>query len=244
MSPHSPQEFQAAYYARTGGHYDELHVAEGDEHYEALAYVSESVTQLGLASLLDLGSGTGRALAYLRSRHPQLKLTGVEPVPELLELALARPELEQGDIVNGSGERLPFADGSFDAVAEFGVLHHVAEPGAVVAEMMRVARRAVFLSDTNRFGYGRYPMRLVKLALYRAGLWRGADWLHNGGHAYRVTDDDGLFYSYSVYDSYRQLAAWADRVVLIPTRPATGLSWQHPLLTTTHILLSAFRDEG
>jgi SAM-dependent methyltransferase len=243
VTTRSAAELQADYYARTSHRYDEMHVAEGDEHYEALEHISSFVASLGLASLLDVGSGTGRALAYLRAQHSELRLVGVEPVQELAELASKQPGITEADLVAGSGERLPFEDGSFDAVAEFAVLHHVADPGRVVAEMIRVARRAVFLSDDNRFGHGPYLLRILKLGLYRAGLWGAADLLRNRGRPFRITEDDGLFYSYSVYDSYAQLAAWADRIILIPTRPPTGRSWLHPLLTTTHLLLCAIRDE-
>lgn len=243
MTARKATDIQAEYYARTHERYDEMHVAEDDEHFEALSYVSALITALDLETLLDVGSGTGRALGYLRDRHPELRLTGVEPVRELAELSLRQPGITEANIIHGSGERLPFDDASFDAVAELAVLHHVADPATVVSEMTRVARRAVFVSDTNRFAYGPYAMRLLKLAIYRAGLWRAADWLRNRGRAYRITDDDGLFYSYSVYDSYRQLSRWADRVIMIPTRPPTSTSWLHPLLTTTHVLVCALRDK-
>jgi hypothetical protein len=36
----------------------------------------------------------------------------------------------------------------------FGALHHVARPGQVVADMLRVGAKAVFISDSNSFGQG------------------------------------------------------------------------------------------
>lgn len=243
LSRRSAAEIQARYYATTRSDYDRMHVAEDDEHYEALGHISALIGSLKLRSILDVGSGTGRALTYFRDRHPEFELRGVEPVSELIDLAVEHHGVPADAIQLGSGERLPFEDGTFDAVTEFAVLHHVPDPAAVVREMTRVARRAVFLSDTNRFGYGSYASRLLKLGLWKCGAWRSADWLRNGGKRYRVTEDDGLFYSYSVYDSYSLLADWADRVLLIPTRPATRVSLLHPLLTTTHILLCAVRDE-
>ena len=74
------------------------------------------------------------------------------------------------ELVLGSGLQLPFPDASFDAVCEFGVLHHVEHPNAVVREMLRVSKTAIFLSDTNRFGRGRLFARLVKLALWKLGI--------------------------------------------------------------------------
>jgi len=83
---------------------------------------------------------------YLRARG--MCAYGFEPVSELIEQA-HRKGLPRGLIARGDGYRLPFADNSFDAVCECGMLHHVEQPGPVVREMMRVARRAVFLSDEN-----------------------------------------------------------------------------------------------
>ncbi len=54
--------------------------------------------------------------------------------------------------MNASGLALPFKDDGFDAVVESSVLRHVSDPKAVVSEMIRVARKAVFLVDSNIFG--------------------------------------------------------------------------------------------
>ncbi len=151
----------------------------------------------------------------------------------------------KGLLLQGSGYELPFEDGSFDAVFECGVLHHVAEPGRVVEEMIRVSKRAIFLSDSNRFGQGGKAARLFKLALYKCGLWQAARFLQTKGKMYTISEGDGLAYSYSVYDSYRQLAAKTRRIWLLPigTEQSSGGSWIHPLLTSTHVLLCAFKDD-
>jgi hypothetical protein len=108
--------------------------------------------------------------------------------------------------------------------------------------MMRVARRAVFLSDSNRFGQGAMPSRLLKLVLAKCGLWPMANFLKTGGTGYTLSAGDGLSYSYSVFDSLEQLQQWADRVVLVPTGQPEVYSWYAPLLTSSHVLLCAVRD--
>jgi hypothetical protein len=119
----------------------------------------------------------------------------------------------------------------------------VADPGRVVAEMIRVAKRAVFLSDSNRFGQGGHSARLLKLALYQCGLWPAARYLQTKGKMYTLSQGDGLAYSYSVFDSYRQLAAGTQQIWLLPTvEQSNRRSWVHPLLTSTHVLLCAFKE--
>jgi hypothetical protein len=52
-----------------------------------------------------------------------------------------------------------YADGAFDVVTAFAVLHHVRRHGRVISEMLRVARRAIFISDTNNYGRGPHRLR-------------------------------------------------------------------------------------
>ena len=86
---------------------------------------------------LDVGTGAG-ALALALAPLVR-EVVGLDPVPELLELARARA-LTNTEFVEGDGTALPFADGSFDLVGTHRTLHHVALPERVVAEMARVTR--------------------------------------------------------------------------------------------------------
>ncbi len=114
----------------------------------------------------------------------------------------------------------------------------------MVAEMIRVAKHAIFLSDSNRFGQGRYSARLLKVALYKLGLWPSARFIQTKGKMYTFSEEDGVAYSYSVFDSYDQVAAESTRIWLLPTSPEHTMvgKWSHPLLTSTHVLLCAFKD--
>ncbi len=233
-------ELQRAYYRSTAQAYDEMHSSAESEHESALQYLAALAPLWGINSILDIGSGTGRAVVYLRNAGFDVR--GVEPVRELIDKALEKDAALAGLIVQGDGEALPFPDRSFDAVCEFGVLHHVARPELVVAEMTRVARRAVVLSDANRFGQGSRFARLCKLALYKVHLWPLVDRIKTRGKGYTITAGDGLAYSYSVYDSFDQLATWADNAVCIPTRPTVPKLWNHPLLTAETVLFCALRQ--
>ena len=69
-------ERPADYYARTANSYDALHVHENDEHYIALRYVSSLANSLDAKSLLDVGTGTGRAVEYFLRNHPTMRVVG------------------------------------------------------------------------------------------------------------------------------------------------------------------------
>jgi ubiquinone/menaquinone biosynthesis C-methylase UbiE len=238
----SAETLLAKYYERSASAYDNMHNASDDhEHNLALQYIDMIGSAFGLQTFLDVGAGTGRGVCFLRDRGKYVR--GIEPVAAMIE----RAELNgvpPGVLLQGSGYELPFEDGAFDAVFECGVLHHVAEPARMVAEMIRVAKQAVFLSDSNRFGQGSHVARLLKTALYKAGLWRAARFVQTKGKMYTISEGDGLQYSYSVFDSYGLLAEQTQQIWLLPTAGggSNRRSWLHPLLTSTHILLCAFKE--
>ena len=234
------QALQHNYYTLRANSYDEAHVEIDDEHYTALKYVSMFASQSQVSNILDVGCGTGRAVRYLMEKN--FAVTGIEPVAAMIEQAIERNGIPEEVMVTGSGEALPFPDCSFDAVCEFGVLHHVQRPDRVLSEMMRVARKAIFLSDENRFGMGSTPARLAKLLLCKAGVFKSFYYVKTLGKGYRYSEGDGIAYSYSIYDAYEALAEWADRIVLIPTANPIRKSWFHPLLNSTHALICALRE--
>jgi ubiquinone/menaquinone biosynthesis C-methylase UbiE len=240
--PDSPESIQASYYEATASRYDAMHTSDKDaEHSKALAFIDAVSNLCNCNTFLDVGAGTGRGVRFFHEKGRYIR--GIEPVSALIAVAESSG-LPSGLISQGSGYHLPFENHSFDAVFECGVLHHVKDPAAVVSEMTRVAKRAIFLSDSNRFGQGSPAMRLIKLALYKTHLWNIARFAQTKGKMYHLSEGDGLAYSYSVFDSYAQLASWADRIEILSTASDLHLkSWFHPLLTAPSVLLCALKPE-
>jgi ubiquinone/menaquinone biosynthesis C-methylase UbiE len=238
----APEELQHRFYTNTAAAYHADFVRPDDEHYRALTIISALIDGFGYRSVLDVGAGTGRGVKHLVDHHSQLDVVGVEPVQAMIDYAERSVGIPPGSIVVGRGQELPFPDASLDAVCELGILHHVADPNVIVEEMTRVARRAVLLSDENRFARGRPLARAAKYAIYRLGLWPVVCKLRTRGRGYVLSEGDGgVAYSYSVYDSLPALQSWADRIFLVPTVPARA-GWFHPLFSATHILVCALRD--
>jgi ubiquinone/menaquinone biosynthesis C-methylase UbiE len=207
---------QRKYYADTAAKYDSMQISDQDEHQFALAILSAMIEYHSIRSVLDVGSGTGRALRYLKARHPGVRFVGIEPVEALRKIGhaagLSSDELRDGDV-----NALQAADGEFDLVCEFAALHHVPKPSQAVGEMLRVARKAIFISDANNFGQGSKISRWVKQAFNAFGLWPVADFIRTGGKRYCISEGDGLFYSYSVFNNYEQIRVFCGSVHLINT---------------------------
>lgn len=206
---------QRAYYEQTAQQYDTMHLGD-PEHQFSLAVMIGLLDQLRVRSVLDVGSGTARVLREVAKARPDIRVVGVEPSAALREVAYGHG-VPRDALVEGVGEKLPFADGEFDLVCEFGMLHHVPQPEKVVAEMLRVSRRAVFISDSNNFGQGRPMVRAAKQALHALGLWRLADLIKTRGKGYTITEGDGLAYSYSVFSNLDQVRNACASVHMINT---------------------------
>lgn len=214
------QHAQRQYYAETAARYEHLHGGDA-EHTFALGILAGLVPVLGARSVLDVGAGTGRALAFLKRHAPAVAVVGVEPVAELRAIGHASG-IPPGELVEGNGTKLDYPDGAFDIVTAFGVLHHVPRPREVLAEMLRVARVGVFVSDSNNFGQGSRPARLFKRVLNACSLWPLANYLKTRGRGYTISKEDGLAYSYSVFTDYSFLARSCARVHTFTTGAVDG----------------------
>jgi ubiquinone/menaquinone biosynthesis C-methylase UbiE len=188
---------QRSYYQATAAHYDDSH-GLGQIEY-AFFVLDGYLGRNKVSSLLDVGSGTGRALIQIQAGHPRINVRGIEPSGAMRSVAYGKgvsPEV----LTAGDALALPFADDSIDVVTAFGLLHHVKNPAAAVREMTRVAREAVFLCDTNNWGQGPPLRRAIKSALRVLGLWRLVMAVQTRGTGRKFSPGDGLYYSFSLYD--------------------------------------------
>lgn len=224
---------QRNYYRDTATRYDQMHVSEHDEHHFALSFIVGMFDFLGIRSVLDVGSGTGRAISFIKQKRPDVYAIGIEPVEELRMVGY-RKGLSIDELLDGDGANLPFGDNEFDMVCEFGVLHHVQQPGAVVSEMLRVANKAVFISDNNIYGDSSSTSRILKQILQKLSLWKAAIFFKTKGKGYMSTEIDGIAYYYSVFDSFNQIKAACSSVHFINTNIWTGAD-KDLYRTATHI---------
>ena len=90
-------------------------------------------------TLLDVGCGTGHWSEYFAVRG--YEVTGVDISAETIAIARAKG-IANGAFRVADGTDLFFADDSFDVAAAITVLEFVADPEAVLLEMVRCTRKA------------------------------------------------------------------------------------------------------
>ena len=136
--------------------------------------------------MLDAGCGTGRALPVLRAAvGPGGTVLGVDLTAAMLTEARRLGRDDAAVLVRGDVTRLPLPDGVLDVVFASGLVSHLPDPAAGLAELARVTRaggRLALFSPVGRAALARRHGReltdddvrsepVVRATLQRAG-WR------------------------------------------------------------------------
>ena len=116
--------------------------------------------------VLEVGCGRGAALPLLLTSFGAASVDGVDLDPE--QIARAEKRLRRSDsnrihLHVAAAERLPFMNATFDAVFDFGSLHHVPAWQTAVAEMSRVLKPggALFFEEVTRAALERWIYRTL-----------------------------------------------------------------------------------
>ncbi len=178
------------YFSRNASEWDELrrlHV--NDEAVESA--LLEMVGNAPVASLLDLGTGTGRMLQLLEGLYSNA--TGIDASRDML--AVARANLDRAGIVKASVRQgdifnLPVDGQEFDLVTIHQVLHFLDQPQLALDEAVRVlkpgGRLAVIDLAPHDLEHLREEHAHVRLGFSHEAM---AQWLEKAGLAVeRIVD--------------------------------------------------------
>jgi demethylmenaquinone methyltransferase / 2-methoxy-6-polyprenyl-1,4-benzoquinol methylase len=134
--------------------------------------------------VLDVATGTGLVAAELVRAHG-CRVVGVDQSEPMLAVARERlaaaPDLaDRVELRRAEAERLPFADGEFDALTFTYLLRYVDDPGATLRELARVVRPGGTVAALE-FGVPDPPWRApwrayTRLALPALGALSSRDW--------------------------------------------------------------------
>jgi ubiquinone/menaquinone biosynthesis C-methylase UbiE len=115
-------------------------------------------------SVLEIGCGRGAGIEVIFRQFGAAHVYGLDLDPLQIERARKRLESKYAGRVSfmqGDAEQLPFADASFDAVFDFGALHHVPNWQRSIAEVRRVLKPGgkFFFEEVTRAALGRWIYR-------------------------------------------------------------------------------------
>lgn len=106
-----------------------------------IKFITRNIELNKNSTLLDVGCGNG----FFTCRLAELAdVTGLDFSEQMLRI---NPHHK---LIRGNAENLPFGDNSFDVVFCSNMLHHLERPEKAIAEMKRVAKKYVIISEPNR----------------------------------------------------------------------------------------------
>jgi ubiquinone/menaquinone biosynthesis C-methylase UbiE len=106
--------------------------------------------------ILDVGTGTAQIPIALCGQAPAARVVGIDLSQSMLQVGrenAARASLaDRLELRHCDAKKMPFAAASFAAVISNSIVHHIPEPGRVLAEMVRVVRPGgvLFIRDLLR----------------------------------------------------------------------------------------------
>jgi ubiquinone/menaquinone biosynthesis C-methylase UbiE len=108
------------------------------------AWVVECLTLTAQERILEIGFGPGEGVAAARAAAPTAQIAGVDPSPVMLTTARRRNHAAiaagRVSLVEGTAQRLPFADASFDAAFAINSLQLWQDVPGGLREIRRVLR--------------------------------------------------------------------------------------------------------
>lgn len=188
------------------------HTPEWFERVETYRYAQEpfihSVAQFPRHSgkrVLEVGVGAGTD--HLQWARCGCECHGVDLTDAAIETTRKHLALHglHSDLRRADAQSLPFGDSSMDLVYSWGVVHHAAEPEAIVAEIHRVLKPG---GQFIGMLYGRRSLVVLKLwlrhALFAGRPWRPVRdvvWHHMesvGTKAYTTREVEAMFGAFAV----------------------------------------------
>lgn len=102
-------------------------------------------------NILEIGCGSGYSASLITAENPA-EYMGIDIMPEQLVVARER-KLKNAEFICGSADDLsPFHDGTFDAILDFCILHHVEEWKQFFDESHRVLKEgsSIYIADLSK----------------------------------------------------------------------------------------------
>jgi ubiquinone/menaquinone biosynthesis C-methylase UbiE len=127
-------------------------------------------------TVLEVGPGNGRYTIETARRVGKMgKVIAIDIEPKMLERARQRAQAEgitQLEMKVADVHKLPFEDGSFDAICMIAVIGEIPEPGRALAEFYRVLKPSGSLAFSELISDPDYPLSRTVIRMANAAKFR------------------------------------------------------------------------
>lgn len=97
--------------------------------------IFDKLTFSNVSNIIDIGTGTGSMLPYIRDKAPQVSIWGIDYSQGMLEIARQKGEK---NLLHMDAQNLTFPSESFDLAVSCFMLFHLPDPLACLKEVRRI----------------------------------------------------------------------------------------------------------
>ena len=140
--------------------------AYAQEKYE-LPVLMSMLSDTTFNSVLEIGCGNGNGTKLIQKRFDPKHMTAIDLDQKMIKLSRDAVREPQITFQVMDASQLGFADKSFDAIFDFGIIHHIPNWRACIAELRRVLKQGgkLILEEFSIETFSGFPGRIYRSLL-------------------------------------------------------------------------------
>ena len=134
------------------------------EHYE-LPMLKNMITVNGIDRALEIGCGNGHGTKLIKKYFAPRNIVGIDLDERMIRLAKKRNKDQSISFLVMDASKLNFPDKHFDAIFDFGIIHHIPNWKDCLNELKRVLKDdgKIILEDLSSDTFKTFSGKIMKL---------------------------------------------------------------------------------
>jgi len=126
-----------------------------------------SLNDRNFGSVLEIGCGNGYGTTLIKKNLNPRRITGVDIDEKMIQIAKRKVQDDSINFLLMDASRLSFADEKFDAIFNFGIIHHIPDWKECINELKRVLRCGgkLIMEDLSIETFSGFPGKIWKKLL-------------------------------------------------------------------------------
>lgn len=133
------------------------------ERYE-LPILRKMVSEKGLDCVLEIGCGNGTGTRLINKYFSPGNITAIDLDEKMIQIAAKNNRSENISFIVMDASRLDFPDNTFDAIFNFGIIHHIPNWKECLHELKRVLKKngELIIEDLSTESFSGFPGRIYR----------------------------------------------------------------------------------